>query len=96
MASQAYYSGDWYECVANAAAGESPGTHPSKWNLIQIPDFLAKPVVEIAVASLLRGDGQNDKFAAQAKAGQAALYETFQRHRPRGDYKPLRVQVARD
>lgn len=96
MASQAYYEGDWYECVSAAAAGESPGTHPAKWRKIEIPDFLAKPIAEIAIGSLLRTDGQNDKFTGQVKAGQSALYDTFQRHRPRGDYRPLRVPVARD
>lgn len=96
MASQAYYEGDWYECVANAAAGESPATHPAKWNKLQIPNFLARPIVEIAIGSLLRTDGQNDKQTAQVRAGQAALYDTFVRHRPRGDYRPLKVHVAKD
>lgn len=96
MASQAYYEGDWYEAVANTAAGESPASHPAKWNKIEIPAFLSRAVVEIATGSMLSADGQNDKRVAQVKLGESVLYDTFQRHRARGDYRPLRVSVARN
>lgn len=95
MASQAYYEGDWYECVAATAAGESPASHPAKWRKLEIPNFAARPIVEIAIGSLLAADGQNDKRGSQIKAGEAALYAAFQRHRPRGDYRPLPVDMAR-
>ncbi len=96
MASQAYYEGDWYECVANTAAGESPASHPAKWNKLEIPNFAARPIVEIAIGSLLGADGQNDKRRAQVTAGENALYAVYQRHRPRGDYRPLPVDMARN
>lgn len=96
MASQAYYEGDWYECVATTAAGESPASHPAKWNKLQIPNFAARPIVEIAIGSLLGADGQNDKRRAQVTAGENALYAVYQRHRPRGDYRPLPVDMARN
>jgi hypothetical protein len=94
MASQAYYNGDWYECVTATAAGESPGTNPEKWSKLEIPNFAAQPIVEIAIGILLMADGQSDKRGFQIKAGEAALYAVFQRHRPRGDYRPLPVDIA--
>lgn len=86
--------GDFYECVSPASPGQSPATHPAKWVRIQIPEFLREAVVEAAAGRLLQVDGQSDKRSVAAKLAQNALYETFIRHRPRGDYEPMPVHVA--
>jgi hypothetical protein len=100
MGSQTYFVnadgvGDFYECVSAASPGQSPATHPAKWVKIEIPAFLREAVVEIAAGQLLQVDGQSDKRAAAKREGQDALYQIWIRHRPRGDYRPLPVHLAR-
>jgi hypothetical protein len=101
MASQVYFVdedgvGDFFECISAASAGQSPATHPAKWARIQIPAFLRDAIVELAAGQLLQVDGQVDKRAAAKREGVDALYQTFIRHRPRGDYKTLPVHAARE
>jgi len=100
MASQVYWvdgdgAGDFYECVSAASAGQSPGTHPAKWVKLEIPHFLRAAIVELASGQLQQVDGQSDKRTAANRGAEAALYQTFIRHRPRGDYRQLRVHAAR-
>lgn len=95
MASQVYFDGDWYECVSPALPGESPSVSPEKWVKLEIPAFLEEAIVELAVGRLQMTDGQSDKRTLQTKEGASALYDTFIRHRPRGDYKPMPVGKAK-
>ncbi len=79
MAAQAYWEGDWYVCLVATAAGESPGTHPSKWAKLTIPAKFERYLVQAAYAGLLPGEGQNDKAGAERRQADALLQET--RHR---------------
>lgn len=68
MASQVYFEsggvGDWYDCIAVTAAGESPATAPDKWRKISIPQCLEQPIVDLALAFIERGEAQSDKSLA--------------------------------
>jgi len=99
MASQVYFVdadgvGEWYECVSLASPGQSPATHPAKWARVQIPAFLESAVVDIAAGYAYQSDGQGDRRRTIQKDGRDTLYQTFIRHRPRGDYRPLPVHLA--
>lgn len=95
MASQVYFGGDWYECIAATSSGESPSVAPEKWVKIEIPAFLADAIVEESVSRLLPRSGQSDKRVVQKQFVESALYQTFIRHRPKGDPRTLPVHRAR-
>lgn len=70
MASQCYYDGDFWAAVTSVAAGETPGTHPEKWQRLTIPHLFADFLALDAAARLQPGEGQLDKAAGmKALAG---------------------------
>lgn len=75
MASQVYYDGDFWDCIAATAPGESPATHPAKWARVEIPQFLERALVQAAYAELLVREGQNDKRLQEEAAAQGLLEE---------------------
>lgn len=64
-----YFDGDFYECIEDAAANESPETHAAKWELKEIPLFLERFLVTALYADYLEMDGQKEK--ADAEEGRA-------------------------
>ena len=59
---QAYFNGDFYDCLTSAAAGESPAAAPAKWGLVKIPWIFRKYLAYEAYALYLGGpDGQSEK-----------------------------------
>jgi hypothetical protein len=84
MASQVYFEsggvGDWYTCLSQASNGQSPASHPSKWERVELPQFLATLVGDLAVAYMQRGEGQSDKSLASFRAGQPMMDEFILRH----------------
>lgn len=84
MASQAYYNGDWYECVSDAAAGESPSTHPSKWRLMDIPAQFERYIVQAAYEKMLPGEGQTDRRRGERVTAAQILDETWYKEVSRG------------
>jgi len=62
--------GDWYRCISAASAGESPATHPAKWDKIDIPSAFKRYLVSRMTSICQKGDGQNDK--ARAELGESA------------------------
>lgn len=92
MPSQAYYEGDWYECVTAASAGQSPGTHPSKWVKLTLPEEWFNPLTSAAHAFAL-ACRQNFEAAAAVRAG-ARLDQSemaLNRHRENGRGRPIKV-----
>lgn len=93
MASQAYYDGDWYECVSTTAPGESPASHPSKWVKLPIPAAFSAALVSLAVAGLQEGEGQTDKAARNYALGSERLSAAIGRNRDEGDFAQATVMT---
>ena len=69
MPSQAYFGADFYYATADTSAGESPATHPEKWQAIELPADLAPAIAAKALAGLLTGERRFDESnAAEAEA----------------------------
>ncbi len=86
MPTQAYFEtdgveGDFYDCIADAAAGESPATNPEKWRRIEIPAAFESFLVARAVSILQLGEGQSDKARAEEKSASLILDELIYRER---------------
>lgn len=79
MASQVLYQGDWYNCIDDAAAGQSPGTHPAKWSRLEIPAQFERFLTQSAFERLLPGEGQNDKRRGERGISAEILLETWMR-----------------
>jgi hypothetical protein len=65
---QVYFSstatkGNFYNCLTNTAAGESPDTAAAKWQLVEIPYIFKTFLAQHAYALWLVSDGQHDKAA---------------------------------
>lgn len=63
---QVYYNGDFWQCVMDTNAGDSPAATPEKWVKIRIPGKWRFALARLTYANLLRIDGQNDKAAAES------------------------------
>jgi len=77
MASQAYYNGDWYECVSDTTAGESPSTNPEKWRVMDIPSQFERFIVQAAYEKMLPGEGQTDRRRGERYTASQILDETI-------------------
>lgn len=93
MPSQAYFDGDWYECIATAAPGESPTTHPAKWQKLPMPQAFASSVVTGALAILHKGEGQSDKASRELAHAEDLLSRAALRHRDKGDFDTSTVMT---
>ncbi|TXH41417.1 MAG: hypothetical protein E6Q97_37610 [Desulfurellales bacterium] len=84
MPSIAYFEndgvGDWYACIDAASPGQSPLTHPDKWQKLEIPMIFERFLTDSACASLLMGDGQMDKRRATEEAAEMELQRIVRRH----------------
>lgn len=87
MATQAYFSGDWYQCIVATSAGESPATNPEKWAKMEIPAIAEDYLVEKAVALLLQADGMQDKRMQAEGLAKMALDDTIDYHAVAGDFE---------
>jgi hypothetical protein len=57
------------------AAGETPATHPEKFEVIPVPGFLADFAAHGAYTDWLRGEGQQGKALAEARDPWDWLYD---------------------
>lgn len=73
MDNQSYYNGDFWQCVTDTNAGESPDTAPAKWRRIQIPREWRRVLAKLTFANLLELDGQTDKANLHRSAGESML-----------------------
>lgn len=70
MASQVYFTPDFYDCVVAAAAGESPETTPASWQAVWIPRDFQDAIVALAASTILTGHKQFEMAQDQlTKAG---------------------------
>lgn len=88
MATQVYFEsggvGNWYDCIAVTVAGESPLTAPEKWRVIEVPQALEKPIIDLALAHLHRGEGQSDKALAEVRMQEADIDRVILLHADQG------------
>lgn len=56
---------DYYECLATTSAGQTPETHPTKWEIQPVPEMISQPLIWQTYGDWLIQDGQADK-AVQA------------------------------
>lgn len=79
MASQAYYNGNWYNCVSDTTAGESPASNPEKWVVLEIPSNFERVLVQMALEEILPGEGQNTKRLMERRTSKDILDELMVR-----------------
>jgi hypothetical protein len=94
MASQCYFAGDFYECVSDTSAGQSPGTHPAKWNRLTLPEEWQPYLEEEAVAFALQANGEShlERVLPQRRLADAALDRlALNYHRENGNGQPIQV-----
>lgn len=73
MDNQVYFNGDFWQCVEETSAGESPTTAPTKWRRIRIPSEFRQVLKKLTYANLLELDGQTDKAAVHRGSGESLL-----------------------
>ena len=67
MANQAYFNGEFYQCVSATSPGETPLTHAAKWARVQIPAKFRFVLARLTYARLLEMDGQKEKAQAERR-----------------------------
>lgn len=64
--------GNFYNCIDNTTAGQSPSTHPAKWQIVTIPYIFASYMARGAFADWLRSELQME--ASQVAEAEAERY----------------------
>lgn len=64
---------DWWTCLKDTSAGQSPETHPGKWEQVEIPSFWENFLVHGVLADALRSDGQADKAHEEEQLASSVL-----------------------
>ena len=75
MATQIYFEGDFYYAKAATTTGQSPTTHPAKWQKIEIPNAFRSPIVSLAAARLFAQEDNLEQSAAAEQLGRLELNE---------------------
>jgi hypothetical protein len=68
--------GDFWRCIVNTVAGESPQTTPASWERLEFPAWLRTPVARKAFADWLRYGAQRESAAGEDAAAQDSLFQT--------------------
>lgn len=85
---------NFWKCVTATSAGESPDTHPAKWEVLELPQFLFMYVVYASYADYLRMNAQFDRGGAADQLAEAELERQFDRQeRQMGVTMPFKVQT---
>lgn len=86
-------TGDYWIANASIAAGESPTTHPAKWDRVVFPSYLAEFVAQTAYAMLTnREQEEPENFTVQLTAGYPLLLAEIESvERQQGQSRQLNV-----
>ena len=85
---------NFYTCLVATSAGQSPTTHPGKWDLCSLPYIFFNYLVWGSYADALRMDGQQDKAAVADRQAEAWLnQETNKLYGQQAQYDRLRVST---
>ena len=83
-------AGNFYDCLEDTAAGESPATTPAKWALVELPYTFRQYLIQGGYADWLMGDGQTDKAGAvEGTAGLLLEMEADKLQRQQGQVNRL-------
>lgn len=69
------HKGNFYNCIVNANIGESPFTHPHKWEKVNIPYFLTSYIPRAVLSDWLRSEMQFDLAQATEQEAEFVLGE---------------------
>lgn len=73
-ADQMYFSdGDYYQCLSATSAGESPTTHPTKWQRLDYPTWLRGPVAQYVYGEMLKAGGNRQTGNLEQAAAEKAI-----------------------
>lgn len=70
-----YFSGDFWRCVEATEAGQTPATHPAKWQVQAVPARCAVYAVRAVAAALLRRAAQYERAGPEESAAKIWLGE---------------------
>ena len=68
-------AGDFYNCIGNTTAGQSPQTTPASWQVVPFPKWLAAPVARRAYADFLRYNAMREVADREDVAADDTLYQ---------------------
>lgn len=84
------HKGNFYNCVIPTVPGESPATHPSKWDKVQIPYVFGSYIAWGSTANWFISEGMVQEGAAvEAKAREALENEYDKATRQQGQFNRL-------
>lgn len=69
--------GNFYNCLEATTAGQSPSTHPAKWQIVQIPYLFASYAARGAFADWLKSELQLEAAQAAEAEAQNTLTEAI-------------------
>ena len=86
---------NFYKCVVATSAGESPDTAPTKWEVLELPDFLFMYVVYASAADYYRMNSQVERGTNffDELASQELERQKDKQERQQGVTMPFRVQT---
>lgn len=91
---QVYHSGNLYDANATTAAGESPTTTSSKWDLVKIPKGFQGYLIRGVYADYLRAMGDQELAAVADRAAESMLMmEADKLYRQQGQTRRLEVST---
>jgi hypothetical protein len=74
------YPGNFYDCIVNTSAGQSPVTTASSWSIVSIPRIFQRYLEQGAYADYLASDGQNDKRAIESMMADESMSDLIARY----------------
>lgn len=69
------YPGNFYDCIVNATAGQSPQTTAASWQIVNIPRLFERYIVQGAFADYLVSDGMSEKRMIEDAKAETLLSE---------------------
>lgn len=84
--------GNFYDCIVNTSAGESPTTTPSSWSRIEIPKIFQLYLIRACFADYMTAQQQHDVALRQEDMANSALMkEADKLHRQQGAVPRFRM-----
>lgn len=75
-------SGNFYDCIATASAGDTPATDTDKWEVVEIPAAFEQFLIYSALAALKTADDEEDNRRMANEAAEGHLIQQANRFFP--------------